>query len=185
MVTPRRRKCLCCKKIFHPDPRQKKRQRYCAHPLCRKASKAASQKKWLGKPENKDYFSSSENVQRVQAWRARHPGYWRINKQPLTGTPLQDPSLVQVTDNSKQSAQLARHALQDLKTLQVPVLVGIIAHLTGETLQDQIAMTVARLLTLGADILNNPTQPDTSSQGVHHESQPHQSPAPAPHPPAL
>lgn len=185
MVTPRRRKCLCCKKIFHPDPRQKKRQRYCAHPTCRKASKAASQKKWLGKPENKDYFSSSENVQRVQAWRVWHPGYWRINKQPLTGTPLQDPSLVQVTDNPNKSSKLARHALHDLKTLQVPVLVGIIAHLTGETLQDQIAMTVDRLLTLGADILNNSTPQETSSQGVLHESQPHQPGTPALSPPAI
>jgi len=147
MATPRRRKCLCCNTLFLPDPRQKKRQRFCSTPTCRKASKATSQKKWSSKPDNKDYFSGREHVRRVQAWRALHPGYWRINRQSLIDVPLQDPSLPQVTDNANKSAKLVRCALQDLKTRQVPVLVGIIAHLTGETLQDQIAITVSRLLT--------------------------------------
>ena len=46
-------------------------------PECRKASKTASQKRWLQKPENQDYFCGPENVKRVQLWREDNPGYWR------------------------------------------------------------------------------------------------------------
>jgi hypothetical protein len=52
-------------------------QRYCAKAKCRKASKAAAQANWLNKAENRSYFRGPENVERVQSWRERHPGYWR------------------------------------------------------------------------------------------------------------
>jgi len=45
-----RRKCLCCGSLFRPDPRNRRHQRYCSQPACRKASKAASQRRWLSKP---------------------------------------------------------------------------------------------------------------------------------------
>ena len=51
-----------------------------AKPGCRKASKADSQRRWLQKPENRDYFRGPEHVQRVQRWREAHPGYWRRAK---------------------------------------------------------------------------------------------------------
>jgi hypothetical protein len=44
-----RRKCLCCLRLFRPDPRNRRHQRYCSAPDCRAASKATSQ---LAKPEN-------------------------------------------------------------------------------------------------------------------------------------
>jgi hypothetical protein len=40
-----------------------------------------SQKRWLQKPENQDYFRGSQNVQRVQRWRKANPGYWRRKPQ--------------------------------------------------------------------------------------------------------
>jgi hypothetical protein len=64
----RRRKCKCCHKLFHPDPRNRYHQRYCAAPRCRAASKAASQARWLAAPENRDYFRGPVNVARVRAW---------------------------------------------------------------------------------------------------------------------
>jgi hypothetical protein len=70
-----RRKCKCCLKLFRPDPRNLRHQRYCSATGCRAASKAASQARWLAKPENQSYFRGPVNVGRVQAWRARHPGY--------------------------------------------------------------------------------------------------------------
>lgn len=161
MATTRRRKCLCCKNLFRPDPRQKKRQRYCANTICRKQSKTASQKKWLSQRKNGDYFSGAENVQRVQEWRKRNPEYWRKNDHALTGSPLQETSLTQVIDNQKKTTHLTTLPLQEITSVQVPVLIGIISHLTGETLQDEIAITMRRLLTLGADILNNPVQPSS------------------------
>ena len=72
-----RRKCICCRKLFRPDPRNRHHQRYCSAPVCRAASKAASQARWLAKPENQDYFRGPVNVARVQLWRSRHPGYGR------------------------------------------------------------------------------------------------------------
>jgi len=73
----RPRKCLHCGVFFRPDPRNVTRQKYCSTPGCRKASKAASQRRWLDKPENRDYFRGPENVRRVREWRAAHPGRTR------------------------------------------------------------------------------------------------------------
>lgn len=164
MVTSGKCKCLCCKKIFRPDPRQKGRQRYCSGPACRRASKKASQQKWLSDPENKNYFSGPDNVQRVQAWRAKNPGYSRSKKQRLSEDPLQDSSSPQVVDKKEENQALAnplQQALQDMLTQQPSVFIGLIARLTGETLQDQIVNVLNELIVLGADILNNPSDGKT------------------------
>ena len=89
------RKCAHYNQLFLPDPRQRERQRYCVAPACRRVSKAASQARWLGRPENRDYFRGPENVARVQAWRAAHPGYGRgPRKAPAAlPEPLQEPAL--------------------------------------------------------------------------------------------
>jgi len=67
----RRRKCCHCKALFTPDPRNRRRQHYCSEDACRGASKTASQRRWLDKPENRDYFSGPDNAARVQAWKPR------------------------------------------------------------------------------------------------------------------
>ena len=69
-----RRKCRCCTKFFIPDPRNQTRQHYCPQPACRQASKAASQRRWLSKAANSDYFRGADQVLRVQLWRKSHPG---------------------------------------------------------------------------------------------------------------
>jgi len=73
----RKHKCKHCQTFFAPDPRSATRQRYCAQPACRQASKAASQRRWLQKPGNRDYFCGPTQVERVRQWRQAHPGYWR------------------------------------------------------------------------------------------------------------
>jgi hypothetical protein len=88
-----RRKCKCCLKLFRPDPRNRRHQYYCSAPDCRAASKAASQARWLAKPENQSYFHGPVNVARVRAWRSRHPGYWRKGRR--AGVALQDVSMAQ------------------------------------------------------------------------------------------
>ena len=77
MSRRRRRKCLNCGELFRPDPRNARHQRYCSGPPCRKASKAASQARWLAKPQNRDYFRGPAHTERVRAWRAANPGYSR------------------------------------------------------------------------------------------------------------
>jgi hypothetical protein len=146
-----RRKCKCCRKLFHPDPRNRRHQRYCSAPACRGASKAASQARWLAAPENRDYFRGPLNVARVRAWRSHHPGYWR-KKRP-TGTALQDVITEQPIGSAIKTTNPAASPLQDLLTAQPAVLIGLIAHIVGTPVQDDIVRTTDRLLRLGQDIL--------------------------------
>lgn len=70
----RRRKCLNCAALYRPDPRNLRHQRYCSELACRRASKAASQRRWWAKGSNCDYLRGPEHVERVRAWPATHPG---------------------------------------------------------------------------------------------------------------
>lgn len=149
MQRGRRRKCLCCQELFRPDARNRRHQRFCGKPACRHASHAASQRRWLSKPENRDYFRGPINVARVQAWRRAHPGYAPRADQHLR-SPLQDDSGTQPLDCASDSAGLT---LQEIISTQPLVLIGLIAHLTDCALQDDIALTSRRLLKLGQDIL--------------------------------
>jgi len=158
MADTERRKCKCCHKLFRPDPRNRHHQRYCAAPSCRAASKAASQARWLAAPENQDYFRGPVNVARVKEWRSRHPGYWRKRRCPRTA--LQDLSLAQAVDFTNKKAIFAGPPLQEILSAQPAVLIGLIAHLTGTPLQDELARTTDRLLRLGQDILATSTARD-------------------------
>jgi len=154
MRKSRKPKCAHCKQLFRPDPRNVKRQKYCSRPECRKASKAASQKKWLEKPENHDYFQGIDNMFRVQQWRKEHPGYWR--KRPSKPEPLQEtlsPNSVEKQDVTK---ELPNHALQELLGAQPLVFLGLLAQLGGSPLQDNIVSLGRRLQQLGQDIVNQP-----------------------------
>jgi hypothetical protein len=142
-----RRKCKGCLKLFRPDPRNRRHQRYCSAPACKAASKAASQARWLAAPENQNYFRGPIHVARVRAWRSRHPGYWR--RAPA----LQDLSMAQTVDSSIEKGNFGGPALQELLMAQPAVLIGLIAHLVGTPLQDPIVRTTHRLLRLGQDIL--------------------------------
>ena len=129
MATRRESKCLCCGDKFTVDVRNRGRQKYCAKQSCRAAGKAARQRRWLAKPQNRNYFREADNAARVREWQRNHPGYWR------------------------NTARHKRRTLQDALRLQGPVLIGLIAHLSDSTLQDDIASTARGLLQLGQDIL--------------------------------
>jgi hypothetical protein len=108
-----RRKCKCCRKLFRPDPRNRRHQRYCSTPACRRASKAASQARWLAKPENQDYFRDPVHVARVKAWRLRHRRYWQC-KPRCSGRALQEVSMVQVIGSSGETANFVPPPLQEV-----------------------------------------------------------------------
>ena len=55
----RRRKCRQCSQLYEPDSRNRRHQKHCSQPACRKASKVASQKRWLVSPKGCDYFKGS------------------------------------------------------------------------------------------------------------------------------
>ncbi len=149
----KKKKCKNCSKLFPPDPRNAKRQNYCWEPACRKASKKESQRRWLNKPENREYFCGPDNVQRVQQWREDNPEYWKKTKNAL-----QDPLIAQTPDNINDTVDFTNSALQDSLISQPAVLIGLIAHLTDFALQDNIAKTLRCLQQLGQDILNPATQ---------------------------
>jgi hypothetical protein len=146
-----RRKCRGCRRLFRPDPSNRRHQRYCSAPHCRRASKAASHARWLGKPENQEYWRHSCHVERVRDWRARNPGYWRSAQR--RASTLQDLSSAQPIDPAGKTTNFVRSPLQEVITAQPAVLIGLIAHLVGTPLQEDLVRTADRLLRLGRDIL--------------------------------
>ena len=152
MTSKRSNKCRICGDLFTCDPRNRKRQKYCPKPACKAKAKAARQRRWLGRAENRDYFRGAHHVQRVREWRAAHPGYWRQH-QGQAQHALQDALEGQAVDLTGTMARSAETALQDALRCQGPVLIGLIAHLSDCALQADIAATSRRLLQLGQDIL--------------------------------
>ncbi len=169
---PEECKCKHCGDSFIPDRRNVGRQEYCGKDLCRKASKAASQKRWLEKPENCDYFKGPENIERVRQWRKKNPGYGRKKRPPAPealqeglneNAPLNQP-VKEASENALQDA------FPDALSGQDAVLIGLIAQLTGYALQDEIACTIRLLRNLGQDILNASQQ---TKGAKHAEQKPH------------
>ena len=148
----RKCKCLHCKDLFRADYRNRTRQKYCSKPDCRRASKIASQRKWVTSIKGNDYFKGPDNVLRVQEWRKANPGYWRRTS-PDSEKALQDSLPSQRDLNQSDRDSSGRSALQDICSLQVPLLLGLISHLTGTTLQDNIEESARRMVDLGEDIL--------------------------------
>lgn len=166
-------KCLHCREQHTYETRNRGRQNYCKKPECRRASKAASQKRWAGKSENKNYFRGSENVERVKQWRREHPGYWR-KKRPGREDALQDAFTEQKHEDQQVAKQGAPNALQDLCQGQPALLVGLISVLTGHALQEDIAASARSFLTRGEDILR---MVRGGRQNPSHEKQTHPVPA--------
>ena len=158
---PKRRKCRCCSEFFVPDYRNQDRQHYCSKPACRQASKQASQERWLGKPGNRDYFRGQENVRRVQAWRQAHPGYWKTQTLVSGKAQVAAPQLLNPKQVSCNVPPSALGTLQDFCLAEDPGFIGLLAMITGTTLQEDIAATARRVVEQGRNILglNLPGKP--------------------------
>ena len=157
------RHCQHCGEQFTPERRNRYHQAYCNALICRAASKKASQAKWLAK--NPDYHRGPDAVARVQAWRRDHPGYSQNKRRtpvaespppaavtPATPTP---PPAAEAAPRQKScNAQTGHPALplQDILDAQPIVLIGLIAHIWGSALQEDIASALRRLVQLGHDI---------------------------------
>src|SRR5713101_8448883 len=111
MAVGERRKSKWCLRLFRTDPRNRRHLRYCAA--------TASQARWLAAPENQGYFRGPVNVARVQAWRSRHPGYWRKDRR--VGAALQELSMAQHLGSTIETAKAARSPLQDVLIAQPAV----------------------------------------------------------------
>jgi len=138
----RRHRCKNCHDLYKPDPRNLKRQKFCFKPECKAASKKHSQQKWLTKTINRDYFSSPENVIRVQQWREQNPGYWRRRKSTkkafLFEDALQDTLSPESLYYGYSQTNLMQNALQDMLSSKCLVIIGFSPHLNENALKIMI-----------------------------------------------
>ena len=181
-------KCLCCREIFLPDPRNRHHQKFCKKERCRQASKRASQQRWVAKPENTAHFGGPDQVERVRQWRQANPGYWRKHKRKsasmlqdicpdqaadnqtfMEGDPqdlyrrtLQDVCLDQAADVQSVAEgdpqNLFRRTLQDVCLAQTPLLVGLLSQLVDSALQEDIVGFARRMVAKGQDLLDIPSR---------------------------
>lgn len=139
---PFHRRCLHCGHWFVVDPRVRNRQRYCSSPACVKASRAAAQRRWLSKPENRDHFRGKAHVFRVQQWRKGNAVHGQRQIQ-----------LGRYVLRGKLAGVVRELALQDLMDTHFSLLIGLVSHLTDTVLQDEMAREIRRLILLGHGIL--------------------------------
>ena len=164
----KQRKCLACGKLFQPDYRVGQKHRYCSSAPCRQASHRASQARWFRKPENRKYFQGSLHVDRVRKWQKAHPDWRRRRRKRASG--LHDMRFLQdlpVQEDTRGEGV----GLHDLMFSQPPVVVGLVACLTGSGvgLHDEIEQTLRKMHVHGQAILG--MRPGIQPKGtVRHES---------------
>ena len=144
-----RRKCLCCKKLFLPDPRNRRHQRYCAKLSCRKERKAASDRRWRGRPENREYWHGEDNAARARAWQKANPDYWKRRKKRVP--------VLQVVCGAEPTADQRDNVkvLQDVWRSQPPILLGLISRITGTVLQADMAQITGQLIASGRALMGS------------------------------
>jgi hypothetical protein len=135
--------------MYRPDCRVKGQQ-YCSAAACQIQSKTDSQRRWIARPCNRDFYQrGSYAVRRVRIWRKDHPEYGKVK-----AVALQETISAQPSDAQPLKAELFAEVapLQDLKLAEHPLIVGLAAHLFGP-LQDPIASYLARIQAHGQAIL--------------------------------
>ena len=174
MGTEGLRKCCHCEVWFRPRGRNAWHQRFCLKPECQAASKRASQRKWCRK--NPGHFHGDMYVKKTQAWRRKHPGYWRPKQAAEACAPpdaLQDVLIAQgfASEDVKVfrsclSDEISR-PLQDVLAAQNSALVGLAAMISGEPLQEDIARVLTTCYEQGQRI--GGVVPWMQPQEVKHE----------------
>ena len=174
--------CLNCNELYRRDPRNQGRQLYCCKVECRKASKRRSQAKWLSRPENRDYFKGPANGDRVRAWRANHPGYWKRSKLPRRGA-KKETSKTQPVNNKEdevsRSLVTQERPLQETLIIQEPFIVGLIDYVAGGALQENMEKTIRMLFSRGQDLLSQRRPGETFNPRSPYEVKVPESTAPA------
>ncbi len=180
---PSRRKCLCCRTFFFPDPRNAHHQRYCTAPPCRQASKVASQRRWKRTPFGREYFRGDKAVERVRKWREANPGYWEKQKSRSQEGQAADPQRVNPDQKSCNVPPSPLRTLKDFCLSEDPAFVGLISMVTGSTLQEHIAATARNLVLRGQNILGLkiPGQPSITTSTHEKTSDPTGSSSPSAH----
>jgi hypothetical protein len=148
-----RRKCRHCRKFFVPDYRHRLTQLFCSDLGCRRACKAALQRRWLHKGGNRDYFRVDKAVERVREWRKSHPGYWRQKTFVSHEAQVPQVQAVNPKHESCNAPAAAPSTLQDSCLAADPAFIGLLSMITGSTLQEEIELTARKVLLQGRNIL--------------------------------
>jgi hypothetical protein len=138
-----RRKCLCCKKLFAPDPRNRRHQWHCGKPACQQTRSTAAVRRWRGRAENREYWSGPENAVRARAWQKAHPNYWKGRKK--RAVVLQNVCRLKVVAVEQDNSEV----LQNVWRTQPPLLLGLISKITGSVLQHDMAQITGQLIASG------------------------------------
>ena len=151
--------CLHCNRTFMPDCRHRLTQRYCEKPKCKRARQAASLERWRQKPENAGFWRGAWNVERVQEWRAQHPEYWKRGKRRKAVALQNAMELTEVVPRHLEKTDMDENCVTKriprLLEEQSPVMVGLIAQLTGSTLQNAIGEMTLRLFETGRAVMGH------------------------------
>lgn len=78
-----RKQCPACKKMFTPDPRVAKRQKYCSKKECQTKRQRLNEHAWVKEEENQKFRSAQQ-----RRWRKSHQGYmkqWREDNPESVG----------------------------------------------------------------------------------------------------
>ncbi len=104
-------------------------------------------------------------MKRVQAWRAANPGYGKRRRGEQDA--LQDLMKTQTPRPQGPPAPDVEMPLQETWQDQPPLLVGLIAQLTGSALQEDMAAVMRRLIARGQALLEpNPKNHDRKTHLV-------------------
>ena len=173
---PNKPKCRHCGKFFTPDYRNRHHQYYCPDPGCRRVSKAASQRRWLRRVQNRDYFRGPEQTRRVQQWRKSKPGYWKKKPSISQITPAAESQPLEQVQKSCNASDGLTKPLQDVCLEQHPIFIGLLSVIVGSALQEDIATTLRQLQIQGQKILKqNPSDQCDSKRCVNYGCQKHPS----------
>jgi hypothetical protein len=175
MNSPVHRTCHHCRQRFVPDYRNAYHQRFCSQAACQRASKRASQRHWLRKPKNCNYFREVDNVLRVHDWRREHPGYWRSRQHRCAAGLPTGPERVLAPSCGSAGAFVQPRTLQDVCRSKLPIFTGILSRLSSCTLQEDIANCAQQMVSEAQCILlqchSSFSRPAQASGAVnHHES---------------
>ncbi len=158
----RRRKCRYCRKLFSPHPAIGNRQICCASDACKRAKKAADNRRFARR--NPDYHRGPVAVKRVRAWRRENSGYWkrprrRSSDASLSQAPLQAELTPERLELDMVTAQERVDALQEELVAQFTLIQGLAAHLTGCALSAELFPVLSRWHDKGKAL--------GAAQGVH------------------
>jgi alkanesulfonate monooxygenase SsuD/methylene tetrahydromethanopterin reductase-like flavin-dependent oxidoreductase (luciferase family) len=137
--------------LFYPNARVGDRQRYCGQKDCQAASKKASQARWTRK--NPDHFRGGESTERVRAWRAQNPEYWK--RPGRTDVAQQDEITSQdaaIKEDMRSSLVSHEDAKQETIRYLLSLFTGLLVLVTGSTQQDEIAQAVSKVLSLAREV---------------------------------